>query len=135
MSKRINIKNIEFLYIILAQCYLRTGSYLLSINYLVELLKTNPNSSMIYFSLAILYTFVTLSRKNQHKEKTLLIAINLFKKYACLRREFDPIEVEYNLGRFYNFIGLESKAEFKYNKAILSIESSLNKERYDKILF
>ena len=107
----------------------------MSINFLIELLCSNQNSSMIHFSLGILYLFKSLSRKNNNKERSLLLSYNFLKKYAVIRRNMDYkeiLEVEYNFGRYFNFIGLDGKAESSYcnNLNLLSGVKS-NKEDGD----
>lgn len=157
MSKRINLKGINFLDLILAQCYLRTGSYSLSLNYLFSLIKIFPNSSLLLFCLSIVYIFLSLSRKNKNKEKTILIAKNHLEKYLTLKYEEGKfLEAYYNKGRFYQFIGINSIAEniykiiynnkfentindkikmySSYNSALISKKNGNIRKAHDKII-
>ena len=39
-------------------------------------------------------------------------------KYAAIRNSHAPIEVAYNLGRFFDHVGMHSRSVFYYEKAL-----------------
>jgi tetratricopeptide (TPR) repeat protein len=140
LSKNKLLSDNYYLNSILANCYLKTGNYNLSLKYLKKLEKkyTN-NNAKFYFVKAMCYIFNSLSRKNKNKLDTFLKGINLLNNYSILMNRENAIEVLFNNGRFNQFIGNDELAIEYYdkflNKIYLTQMEILKKEEIQMGLF
>jgi hypothetical protein len=105
-----------FLASILGILYCQNGNYHLSLRNL-ELLKGTvcDEDPFYYFQHGLIFLLKSLSRKVDNKESYLIKANEYFDYYAMRRKRFEPLEVLFNMARFYQFIGHDKLASDKYN--------------------
>jgi hypothetical protein len=68
--------------------------------------------------------FKSISRKCKNKEILLIQAHSLLNHYAIVKKNKNPLEVLFNLGRFYQFIGHDREAYANYQELMHSLDDS-----------
>jgi tetratricopeptide (TPR) repeat protein len=118
-----NLTENPFLNTILGSCYLQTNNFGISISYLKKVYPQpfNKDNPFFLFILALDRLYRSMSRKNQNKEFDLLQAHNLLQGYAAKRTLSSPLEVLFNLGRYYQFLGHDKEAYKKYDELLSKI--------------
>ena len=143
-SKRIDFKdNIEIKFV-LSQIYLKSGFYSNSLSLLINLLykieakqyklissdnflndteylnSIINNKSLIFFYLSLVYLFMSFSKTCSSRINFFKISMYMFKCYVDNRKNINNIELQYNTGRYYQYIRYNKIALEKYNSVIYS---------------
>lgn len=119
LSKTTTYENNCLMKFILSNLYLVSGSHSISNKLISDLIRDYKiQNPIFFFSLSINYLFLSLSRNNLQKEKSIKLALILFNKYYDSRITSNFTESNYNKGRFYQFLCLDSKAINCYTNVI-----------------
>ena len=107
--------------LIVASCYFQSNNYELALNIFNDLVLEIDNP-FLYFMISLCYLFIILSRNSKNREIKYIKAIRNLNLYAIKKIKDDPIEVAYNIGRYYQFMGHDRIAMNKYTEAYLALE-------------
>lgn len=127
-----NFSKDVYLKLVIASCYFQTSNFDFALNAFKEVIQLQidngiPRSAYVYFMIALCYTFLIINRNSKNKEYKYIQAVKYLNLYACNRRKEFPIEVLYNVGRFYQFLGMDRIAYSKYKEALMQImENEIN---------
>jgi len=135
LSKNKILSENTYLNSVLANCYLKTGNYHLSMKFLDLLVnKFKIKDPICYLIMALNLIFNTMSRKNKNKTFTFLKGLNLMNTYQSIRNRENPLEVLFNMGRFKQFIGHDKEAMKFYDSFFTSLyKSNIDSKSKEKI--
>ena len=111
-----NLSSNVLLKLIVASCYFQTNNYDFALNIFNELVN-KVESPYIYFMISLCHLYQILNRNSKNKEIKYIKAIRNLNQYTIKRMKSDPIEVAYNLGRYFQFMGHDRLAYQKYCEA------------------
>ncbi|KAM0750023.1 TPR-like protein [Meredithblackwellia eburnea MCA 4105] len=97
---------------------LMSRSYQSAIIYLLRAYDIDPQQPLVNFSLGIAYLHRAMNRQTDNRQHQIAQAMGFFSQYRKLRGPCQ--EVEYNFGRFFHQIGLQSYA-IKHYEATLRL--------------
>lgn len=113
----------------MANCYIQTGNFDLAEKSLTS--SELPNHPLINLQVCLSHLYKSLSRNNRSKRESLILSNEYLNNYCLQRKHENIIEMLYNTGRFYQFIGYDIKAFENYNK-LSSIFCNNNSENDQK---
>ena len=129
--------NNPLLKLITAMCYYKTNYFEFSISNLKDLIKKYKNNSYLYFLTALSYLHYAQNRRTKRKFEKFFLMNKYFRNYKIRRNSECPIEVLYNEGRLYQYLGMYDTAWTKYQELIDKIDEIeyLKKETKEKIKY
>ena len=132
-----SISNNPLLKLITSLCYYKTNYFEFSISNLKELIKKYNNNSYLYFLTSLSYLHYAQNRKAKNKFEKYILMKKYFVTYKIKRNYECPIEVLYNEGRLYQYLGMYDIAWNKYQELYDKIDEVeyLNKETKRKIKY
>jgi len=111
-----------YLRTLIGNCYLQTGNWDLSRKNLETLnYREFGQDPFLHLDLGLNHLYKSMSRNNKQKLLSLMKANDFFNDYAFARIRTNPFEGQFNLGRFYQFIGHDTEAYKKYNEILANI--------------
>ena len=132
-----SITNNPLLKLIISLCYYETNYLEFSISNLKDLIKQYNNNSYLYFLTALSYLHYAQNKRTKDKYEKYIFMKKYFMSYKIKRNYECPIEVLYNEGRLYQYLGIYDVAWNKYQELYDKIDEVqyLNKEIKDKIKY
>ena len=132
-----SISNNPLLKLISAMCYYKTNYFEFSISNLKDLIAKYNNNSYLYFLIALSYLHFAQNRRTKKKFEKFFLMNKYFMNYKIRRNSECPIEVLYNEGRLYQYLGMYDIAWNKYQELIDKIDEIeyLKKETKEKIKY
>ena len=129
------ISNNPLLKLIISLCYYKTNYFEFSISNLKELIKKYNNNPYLYFLTSLSYLHYAQNRRTKNKYEKYLYMKKYFMTYKINRNFECPIEVLYNEGRLFQYLGIYDIAWNKYQELCDIIDEAqyLNKETKYKI--
>ena len=129
--------NNPLLKLITAMCYYKTNYFEFSISNLKDLITKYKNNSYLYFLTALSYLHYAQNRRTKRKFEKFFLMNKYFRNYKIRRNSECPIEVLYNEGRLYQYLGMYDTAWTKYQELIDKIDEIeyLKKETKEKIKY
>ncbi len=123
--------------LICSLCYYKSNNYEFCISHLLSVISNEKykSSPYIYFLLSLCNLFQAQNRKVFNKQEKYIYAKKYFSLYKIKRNYQCPIEVLYNEGRLFHYLGLYNLAWDRYQDIYDKIDEIkyLNKETKDKI--
>ncbi|KAK4052048.1 transcription factor TFIIIC subunit tfc4 [Microbotryomycetes sp. JL201] len=99
--------------------------------YLLRAYELAPKQPLINLSLGVAYTMRAMSRQTDNRHHQLAQALAFFDQYRRLRGPCQ--EVEYNLGRFFHHLGLQSYAVNHYHNCLRMVEQERQAEHLSRM--
>jgi hypothetical protein len=132
-----SITNNPLLKLIISLCYYETNYLEFSISNLKDLIKQYNNNSYLYFLISLSYLHYAQNKRTKDKYEKYIFMKKYFMSYKIKRNNECPIEVLYNEGRLYQYLGIYDIAWDKYQELYDKIDEVqyLNKEIKDKIKY
>ena len=129
-----SLSNNNFLKLIIGICYFQSNNYEFSLKFLNESIE-NFNNPFIYFIMSLSSLFQMMNRLEKNKKNKFIKSMRYLHLYSLKRKKNNIIEVYYNLGRFYQFLGHDNFAMKNYNFILYNIDNIfyLDKEIKEKI--
>ena len=129
------ITNNPLLKLIISLCYYETNYLEFSISNLKDLIKKYNNNSYLYFLTSLSYLIYAQNKRTKNKNEKYISMKKYFMSYKIKRNYECPIEVLYNEGRLYQYLGIYDIAWNKYQDVYDKIDEVqyLNKEIKEKI--
>ena len=130
-----NLSNNPLLKLIVSLCYYKTNYFEFSISNLKNLIEKYDNNSYLYFLLSLSYLHYAQNKRTKNKYEKYIFMKKYFSIYKIKRNNECPIEVLYNEGRLYQYLGIYKEAWNKYQELCDKIDdvTYLNKETKIKI--
>ena len=130
-----NLSNNPLLKLIVSLCYYQTNYFEFSISNLKNLISQYDNNAYLYFLLSLSYLHYAQNRTTKNKYQKYIFMKKYFSLYKIKRNYECPIEVTYNEGRLYHYLGIYKEAYNKYQEVCDKIDkiAYLNKETKAKI--
>ena len=130
-----SISDNPLLKLITALCYYKTNYFEFSIANLKELIKKYKNNSYLYFLTSLSYLHYAQNKRTKNKFEKFILMKKYFYVYKIKRNHECPIEVIYNEGRLFQYLGMYDEAWNKYQELYDTIDDVeyLNKETKTKI--
>ena len=130
-----SISDNPLLKLITSLCYYKTNYFEFSIANLKELIKKYSDNSYLYFLIALSYLHYAQNKRTKNKFEKFILMKKYFITYKLKRNYECPIEVLYNEGRLYQYLGMYDIAWNKYQELYDKIDEVeyLNKETKKKI--
>jgi hypothetical protein len=130
-----NISNNPLLKLIVSLCYYKTNYFEFSISNLKNLIEKYDNNSYLYFLLSLSYLHYAQNKRTKNKYEKYIFMKKYFSIYKIKRNYECPIEVLYNEGRLYQYLGIYKEAWNKYQELCDKIDdvTYLNNETKIKI--
>ena len=132
-----SLSNNPLLKLIISLCYYKTNYFEFSISNLKNLIKRYNHNSYLYFLTSLSYLHYAQNKKTKNKYEKYILMKKYFMTYKTKRDYECPIEVLYNEGRLYQYLGIYDIAWNKYQELYDKIEDVeyLNKETKNKIKY
>ena len=130
-----NLSNNPLLKLIVSLCYYKTNYFEFSISNLKNLIEKYDNNSYLYFLLSLSYLHYAQNKRTKNKYEKYIFMKKYFSIYKIKRNNECPIEVLYNEGRLYQYLGVYKEAWNKYQELCDKIDDVkyLNDETKIKI--
>ena len=130
-----NLSNNPLLKLIVSLCYYKTNYFEFSISNLKNLIEKYENNSYLYFLLSLSYLHYAQNKRTKNKYEKYIFMKKYFSIYKIKRNNECPIEVLYNEGRLYQYLGVYKEAWNKYQELCDKIDDVkyLNDETKIKI--
>ena len=130
-----NLSNNPLLKLIVSLCYYKTNYFEFCISNLKNLISQYNNNAYLYFLLSLSYLHYAQNRRTKKKLEKYIFMKKYFSLYKIKRNYECPIEVIYNEGRLYHYLGIYNEAYNKYQEVCDKIDyvEYLNKENKIKI--
>ena len=130
-----NLSNNPLLKLIVSLCYYKTNYFEFSISNLKNLIEKYDNNSYLYFLLSLSYLHYAQNKRTKNKYEKYIFMKKYFSIYKIKRNNECPIEVLYNEGRLYQYLGIYKEAWNKYQELCDKIDDVkyLNDETKIKI--
>jgi hypothetical protein len=130
-----NLSNNPLLKLIVSLCYYKTNYFEFSISNLKNLIEKYDNNSYLYFLLSLSYLHYAQNKRTKNKYEKYIFMKKYFSIYKIKRNYECPIEVLYNEGRLYQYLGIYKEAWNKYQELCDKIDdvTYLNNETKIKI--
>jgi len=130
-----NLSNNPLLKLIVSLCYYKTNYFEFCISNLKNLIEKYDNNSYLYFLLSLSYLHYAQNKRTKNKYAKYIFMKKYFSIYKIKRNNECPIEVLYNEGRLYQYLGIYKEAWNKYQELCDKIEDVkyLNDETKIKI--
>ncbi len=130
-----SISDNPLLKLITSLCYYKTNYFEFSIANLKELIKKYSDNSYLYFLISLSYLHYAQNKRTKNKFEKFILMKKYFITYKLKRNYECPIEVLYNEGRLYQYLGMYDIAWNKYQELYDKIDEVeyLNKETKKKI--
>ena len=130
-----NLSNNPLLKLIVSLCYYKTNYFEFCISNLKNLIDQYDNNAYLYFLLSLSYLHYAQNKRTKNKHEKYIFMKKYFSLYKIKRNYECPIEVIYNEGRLYQYLGIYNEAYNKYQEVYDKIDSVeyLNKEIKTKI--
>ena len=130
-----NLSNNPLLKLIVSLCYYKTNYFEFSISNLKNLIEKYDNNSYLYFLLSLSYLHYAQNKRTKNKYEKYIFMKKYFSIYKIKRNNECPIEVLYNEGRLYQYLGVYKEAWNKYQELCDKIDdvTYLNNETKIKI--
>ena len=124
-----------FIKLIIGICYFQSNNYEFSLKMLNESVDNFEDCSYIYLIMSFCYLFQMMNRLEKDKKSKFIKSMRNLHLYSIKRIKNNFLEVYYNLGRFYQFLGDDNFAMKNYNNVLYNIDNdlNLNKEIKEKI--
>ena len=132
-----NLSNNPLLKLIVSLCYYKTNYFEFSISNIKNLIEKYDNNSYLYFLLSLSYLHYAQNKRTKNKYEKYIFMKKYFSIYKIKRNNECPIEVLYNEGRLYQYLGIYKEAWNKYQELCDKIDDVmyLNNETKIKIKF
>ena len=132
-----NLSNNPLLKLIVSLCYYKTNYLEFCISNLKDLICQYNNNAYLYFLLALSYLHYAQNKRTKNKHEKYIFMKKYFSMYKIKRNNECPIEVIYNEGRLYHYLGIYKEAYNKYQEVYDKIDNVLylNKEIKTKIKY
>ena len=111
-----NLSNNPLLKLIVSLCYYKTNYFEFSISNLKNLIEKYDNNSYLYFLLSLSYLHYAQNKRTKNKYEKYIFMKKYFSIYKIKRNNECPIEVLYNEGRLYQYLGIYKEAWNKYQE-------------------
>ena len=130
-----NLSKNPLLKLIVSLCYYKTNYFEFSISNLKNLIEKYDNNSYLYFLLSLSYLHYAQNKRTKNKYEKYIFMKKYFSIYKIKRNNECPIEVLYNEGRLYQYLGVYKEAWNKYQELCDKIDDVkyLNDETKIKI--
>ena len=130
-----SITNNPLLKLIISLCYYETNYLEFSISNLKDLIKQYNDNTYLYFLISLSYLHYAQNKRTKDKYEKYIYMKKYFMSYIIKRNYECPIEVLYNEGRLYQYLGIYDIAWNKYQELYDKIDEVeyLNKEIKGKI--
>ena len=130
-----NLSNNPLLKLIVSLCYYKTNYFEFCISNLKNLISQYDNNAYLYFLLSLSYLHYAQNKRTKNKHEKYIFMKKYFSLYKIKRNYECPIEVVYNEGRLYQYLGIYKEAYNKYQEVVDKIDKIcyLNKETKIKI--
>ena len=130
-----NLSNNPLLKLIISLCYYKTNYFEFCISNFKDLIRQYDNNAYLYFLLSLSYLHYAQNKRTTNKHEKYIYMKKYFNLYKIKRNYECPIEVIYNEGRLYQYLGIYNEAWNKYQEVIDKIDTVnyLNKETKTKI--
>ena len=109
-----NLSNNPLLKLIVSLCYYKTNYFEFCISNLKNLIENYDNNSYLYFLLSLSYLHYAQNKRTKNKYEKYIFMKKYFSIYKIKRNNECPIEVLYNEGRLYQYLGIYKEAWNKY---------------------
>ena len=132
-----SISNNPLLKLIISLCYYKTNYFEFSISNLEDLMKKYKDNSYLYFLTSLSYLHFAQNKRTKNKHEKFFLMKKYFFSYKIKRNYECPIEVLYNEGRLYQYLGMYDIAWNKYQELYDNIDQVeyLNNETKKKIKY
>ena len=132
-----SITNNPLLKLIISLCYYETNYLEFCISNLKELIKQYNKNSYLYFLISLSYLHYAQNKRTKDKYEKYIYMKKYFMSYKIKRNYECPIEVLYNEGRLYQYLGIYDISWNKYQELYDKIDEVeyLNKETKRKIKY
>ena len=130
-----NLSNNPLLKLIISLCYYKTNYFEFCISNLKDLIAQYNNNAYLYFLLSLSYLHYAQNKRTTNKHEKYIYMKKYFSLYKIKRNYECPIEVIYNEGRLYQYLGIYNEAWNKYQEVCDKIDNVnyINKETKIKI--
>ena len=130
-----NLSNNPLLKLIISLCYYKTNYFEFCISNLKDLIGQYNNNAYLYFLLSLSYLHYAQNKRTTNKHEKYIYMKKYFSLYKIKRNYECPIEVIYNEGRLYQYLGIYNEAWNKYQEVCDKIDNVnyINKETKIKI--
>ena len=116
-----SISNNSMLKLIISLCYYKTNYFEFAISNLKDLVKKYNNNSYLYFLTSLSYLHYAQNKRTKNKYEKFLFMKKYFMLYKIKRNAECPVEVLYNEGRLYQYLGAYDIAWNKYQELLDTI--------------
>ena len=132
-----NLSNNPLLKLIVSLCYYKTNYFEFCISNLKNLINQYDNNAYLYFLLSLSYLHYAQNKRTKNKHEKYIFMKKYFILYKIKRNYECPIEVIYNEGRLYHYLGIYKEAYNKYQEVYDKIDmvGYLSKETKTKIKY
>ena len=119
-----NLSNNPLLKLIVSLCYYKTNYFEFCISNIKELIfQYDNNNNYFYFLLSLSYLHYAQNKRTKNKEEKYILMKKYFNLYKIERNYELPIEVIYNEGRLYHYLGIYKDAYNKYQEVLDKIDN------------
>ena len=132
-----NLSNNPLLKLIVSLCYYKTNYFDFCISNLKNLISQYDKNAYLYFLLSLSYLHYAQNKRTKNKQAKYIFMKKYFSHYKIKRNYECPIEVIYNEGRLYHYLGIYKEAYNKYQEVCDKIDMVryLNKETKIRIKY
>ena len=116
-----SISNNSMLKLIISLCYYKTNYFEFAISNLKDLVKKYNDNSYLYFLTSLSYLHYAQNKRTKNKYEKFLFMKKYFMLYKIKRNAECPVEVLYNEGRLYQYLGAYDIAWNKYQELLDTI--------------